>query len=141
MGIVIKTGDVDWEKFVFEGEEEKGVRMKAFCGDKVMIGIFETSPDYPGHRFHKHDDEQIGFVLQGKRRFFWVDEGGEKSEVLEKGCIYILKSNELHCSKPLGSEKFVVMEIWSPPPQRYMEIAIKGKNRGGRREIFACIES
>ena len=127
MGLVIKTEEMDWEKFFYEGKEEKGIQFKPIAGERVMVGVIEMDPDWPGHGFHKHDDEQIGFVLQGKRQFFWVDEEGEKSEVIEKGSLYIMRPNELHCSKPLGGEKYVALEIWSPPPERFMQIAIKGK--------------
>ncbi len=127
MGLVIKTKEVDWKKFFYEGKEEKGIQFKPISGERVMVGVIEMDPDWPGHGFHKHDDEQIGFVLQGKRQFFWVDEEGEKSEVIEEGSLYIMRPNELHCSKPLGDEKYVVLEIWSPPPERFKEIAIKVK--------------
>jgi len=127
MGIVIKTDDVDWKKLFFEGKEVKGVRFKMFSGNKVMLGLIEMEPDSVSHDFHKHEEEQLGLVLQGKRQFFWVDEDGEKSEVIEKGSIYIIGSNEVHGTRPLGGEKFIVLEIWSPPAQRYMEIAVKAK--------------
>jgi quercetin dioxygenase-like cupin family protein len=127
MGTVIRTENIDWGKLFFEGKEVKGVRLKLFCGDRVMAGLIEMEPDCLSHEFHRHEEEQVGLVLQGKREFFWGEQGEEKSEVIEKGSLYLISPNELHGTKPLGNEKFVVLEIWSPPAQRFMEIAIKAK--------------
>ena len=130
MGVVIRTGDVDWRKFFLKEKEEKGIRLKTFCIDDIMLGLIEMEPDYLSHEFHKHEEEQVGFVLQGKRQLFWIDENGERSEVIEKGSLYVIGANELHGTRPLGGEKFVVLEIWSPPPRRHMEIAVKAKEWG-----------
>jgi mannose-6-phosphate isomerase-like protein (cupin superfamily) len=127
MGVVIKTDGVDWRKLFFEGNEVEGVRLKMFCGNRIMVGLIEMEPDCLSHESHKHEEEQLGFVLQGKREFYWIDQDGEKSEVIEKGSLYIIGPNELHGTRPLGGEKFIVLEIWSPPPQRFMEMAIKAR--------------
>ena len=125
MGTVIKTAGVDWRKLFFEGNEVAGIRLKLFSGDRVMAGLIEMEPDCPSHEAHKHEEEQFGFVLQGKRQLYWIDRDGEKSEVIEKGSFYVIGPNEVHGTRPLGGEKFIVLEIWSPPPQRFAKLAVK----------------
>ena len=98
------------------------------AGDNIMLGLIEMEPDYPGHEFHKHDEEQLGFVLRGKRELFWFDENGEKSEIIEKGSLYVISANEIHGTRPLGCDTFAALEIWLPAPQRHTKIAVKPNN-------------
>ena len=86
-------------------------------GENVMFLLVEMEPGsvIP---LHSHPHEQMGICLKGKVEF----QGGEKTFIVEPKTVYVIPPNEKHGAKPIGEEKTVVLEVFSPPREDYLGI-------------------
>jgi quercetin dioxygenase-like cupin family protein len=97
-------------------EIAKGVKRKVFYQDRMMLVCFEIDPPvtFP---MHKHEHEQLGFVLQGKAKFTI----GEDTKIIEPNTFYKIPSNVEHGAEILGSEKAIFIDIFSPIREDFLE--------------------
>lgn len=93
-------------------------------GEKVMFLLVEMEPGsvIP---LHSHPHEQMGICLKGKVEF----QSGEKTVVVEPDTVYVIPSNEKHGAKPIGKEKAVVLEVFSPPREDYLAIVTSNPHK------------
>ncbi len=107
-----------WEKLEeLEAKEiAKGIKRKLFYCEKMMIACFEIAPPATVP-MHKHEHEQLGFVLQGKAKF----KIGEETKIIEKNTFYKLPSNVEHEVEILGPEKGIFIDIFSPIREDFLE--------------------
>jgi len=87
-----------------------GARYQEVALDRVSFTCFRLEPGttYPEHR---HDSEQITYVIEGCLEF---EVGGERHEV-RSGEAIAIPSDVPHAVRA-GSEPVLAVDAWSPPP-------------------------
>jgi quercetin dioxygenase-like cupin family protein len=85
-----------------------GVRVRAVHGERLTLGVVELEPNaaVPEHR---HDNEQLGMVLQGSLTF----RVGDETRELGPGGTWNIPSNVPH-EVTAGPEGAVVADLFAP---------------------------
>jgi quercetin dioxygenase-like cupin family protein len=85
-------------------------------GEKMMMVLNAT---LPGHSVptHSHPHEQIGMVHSGKA----ILRIGEEEKVVDKGDFYYIPPNVPHSDTCIGGEPFVMLDIFCPPREDFVE--------------------
>jgi quercetin dioxygenase-like cupin family protein len=93
-----------------------GVVVRAIHGERLTLGVVELVPDavVPEHR---HDNEQLGLVIQGNVTFTVGDETRE----LGPGGTWRIPSNVPH-SCIAGPDGAVVLDLFAPGRADWLEI-------------------
>ena len=97
----------------------KGLETTILSGldrEKMMMVLSAT---LPGHSvpMHSHPHEQIGVVYSGKAE---LRIGGEQ-RVVQKGDFYCIPANTPHSDTCLGEEPFVMLDIFYPIREDFIE--------------------
>ena len=71
---------------------------------------------------HKHVEEQLGFVLEGKLEF--IVGPNHASHIAEAGTVFYFESNEIHGVRNT-LEKTVVIDIFGPVRKDYLHLAVR----------------
>jgi len=108
-------------KDVERQEALKKVYRKIVTGKKIMLVRYEQLPGSPEFPIHKHPHEQTGCVLGGNIEFTI----GSEKKVLGPGAGYVVPSNVEHGSKVVGNKTVVLLDIFSPIREDYLEKAKK----------------
>lgn len=66
---------------------------------------------------HNHPHEQMGVCLDGKAEF----ECENRSTIIKKGMVYLIKSNEQHSVHNIGKKKAIFLDFFSPPREDYLK--------------------
>jgi amino-acid N-acetyltransferase len=92
-----------------------GANMWAVALDKVMFTYFEIEP---GARFekHKHESEQITYVLEGELFF----ELGDKIECVGSGGVIAIPSNVPHAAYT-EDKRVRAVDAWSPVREEFIK--------------------
>jgi len=90
-------------------------------GEKMMMVLNYTLPGHMVPR-HSHPHEQIGMVYSGKAKL----QIGDEEKIVEKGDFYCVPSNVEHSDTCIGDEPFVMLDIFYPVREDFIE---KLKNR------------
>lgn len=91
-----------------------GVKMWAVALDKAMFTYFDIEPETRFER-HKHESEQITFILEGE--FFF--EIADKTICLEPGAVIAIPSNAPHAAYTKG-KRVIAVDAWSPIRHEYL---------------------
>ena len=85
-------------------------------GEKMMMVLSAT---LPGHTvpMHAHPHEQVGMVYAGKA----VLRIGKEEQTVEKGDFYCIPANVSHGDTCLGNEPFVMLDIFYPGREDFIE--------------------
>jgi len=85
-------------------------------GEKMMMALNST---LPGHQVptHSHPHEQIGIVYSGRAKL----RVGEEERVVERGDFYCIPSNVPHSDVCLGDEPFVMLDIFYPLREDFLQ--------------------
>lgn len=85
-------------------------------GEKMMMVLNST---LPGHSvpLHEHPHEQIGIVYAGKALL----RIGDEERVVEKGDFYRIPANVPHSDTCIGDEPFVMLDIFHPVREDFIE--------------------
>jgi quercetin dioxygenase-like cupin family protein len=85
-------------------------------GERMMMVLNET---LPGHLvpLHSHPHEQVGFVYAGKAKL----RIGDKECIVQKGDFYHIPGNVPHGDICLGDEPFVMLDIFYPVREDFIE--------------------
>ncbi len=85
-------------------------------GEKMMMVLSAT---LPGHTvpMHAHPHEQIGMIYAGKA----VLRIGKEEQTVEKGDFYCIPANVSHGDTCLGNEPFVMLDIFYPGREDFIE--------------------
>lgn len=86
----------------------KGAVSRAIHGERITVGFVELEPNLEVPE-HQHENEQLGFVLQGKVTMV-ID--GDARE-LGVGETYVIPGNVPH-SASTGPEGAVVVDVFNP---------------------------
>ena len=85
-------------------------------GEKMMMVLTEVLPDHEVP-LHSHLHEQIGTVQSGTALF----KIGAEERIVKKGDFYCIPSSVSHYVKCLGREVFVVLEVFCPIREDYLQ--------------------
>jgi quercetin dioxygenase-like cupin family protein len=85
-------------------------------GEKMMMVLNKT---LPGHTvpLHSHPHEQIGMVYGGKAKL----QIGDEERIVEKGDFYCIPANVPHSDIAIGNEPFVMLDIFYPVREDFIE--------------------
>ena len=85
-------------------------------GEKMMMALNAT---LPGHTVptHSHPHEQVGMVYAGKATL----RIGDQEKVAQKGDFYRIPANVLHGDTCIGDEPFVMLDIFYPVREDFIE--------------------
>lgn len=85
-------------------------------GEKMMMVLNAT---LPGHTvpMHSHPHEQIGMVYAGKANL----RIGNEERIVQKGDFYCIPGNIPHSDTCIGDEPFVMLDIFFPVREDFIE--------------------
>ena len=85
-------------------------------GERTMMVLNST---LPGHEvpLHSHPHEQSGIVYSGRAELTI----GEETRVVDKGDFYYIPPNVPHGDKTIGDEPFVMLDIFCPVREDFIE--------------------
>jgi quercetin dioxygenase-like cupin family protein len=86
----------------------KGAVARAVHGERVTVGIVELEPNLEVPE-HQHENEQVGFVLQGRVTMVIAGE----ARTLDVGGTYVIPGNVPH-SASTGPEGATVVDVFNP---------------------------
>ncbi len=87
----------------------QGAVARAVHGDRLTLAFVDLEPEISVPT-HQHENEQVGFVLEGS---VTMTIGGESRE-LHKGETYVIRGNLAH-SAVAGAQGATVVDIFNPP--------------------------
>lgn len=87
-------------------------------GEKVMVMVLTVEPGVPTPP-HSHRHEQVGYLIEGRGVLF----SGGKSVEIEAGTSFLIPPHESHNFNALGDKPAVVIDVFSPPREDYLEKA------------------
>lgn len=98
-------------------------------GEKMMMALNST---LPGHSVpnHSHPQEQVGMVYSGKA----VLRIGDEEKVVEKGDFYCIPANVPHSDVCIGEEAFVMLDIFYPVRQDFVEKLKQAESEDNRKK-------
>jgi quercetin dioxygenase-like cupin family protein len=118
--------------FIDPGKAPKFAQMKGLettiltglHGEKMMMVLNAT---LPGHDVptHTHPHEQIGMVYSGKALLRIDDE----ERIVRKGDFYCIPANIPHSDICIGDDPFVMLDIFYPLREDFIEKLEKEKSR------------
>ncbi len=100
-------------------QQMKGLETTILTGlqdEKMMMVLNTTLPDHTVPT-HSHPHEQIGMVHSGKA-FLKI---GEKERIVKKGDFYSIPPNVPHSDRCIGKKPFVMLDIFYPIRQDFIE--------------------
>ncbi len=85
-------------------------------GEKMMMALNAT---LPGHTVptHSHKHEQVGMVYSGTALL----QIGEEERTVKKGDFFYIPANTPHGDTCLGSEPFIMLDIFYPIRKDYLK--------------------
>ena len=89
-------------------ELAEGIKARAVNGERMTMAVVDLEPDAV-LREHKHENEQLGFVIRG---IITMRIGGDKKE-LHAGDIYMIPSNVPHDAQA-GPDGCTVTDVFAP---------------------------
>ena len=93
-----------------------GISRKFISTERLMVAqVYLTKGDeVPAH---KHENEQITYILKGVLHF-WLGESGERELTVHEGEALVIPSNLLHRAQAL--EDTLDVDIFNPPRQDWL---------------------
>jgi quercetin dioxygenase-like cupin family protein len=85
-------------------------------GEKMMMVLNATLPGHTVPR-HSHPHEQIGMVYSGKAKLCI----GDEERIVQKGDFYCIPSNVPHSDTCIGTEPFVMLDIFYPVREDFIQ--------------------
>mgnify|MGYP006269729207 CR=1 FL=1 len=89
-------------------------------GEKMMMVLNATLPCH-SVPLHSHPHEQVGVVYGGRAK---LKIGGEE-RIVQKGDFYCIPANVPHSDETIGEEPFVMLDIFYPVREDFVEKAKK----------------
>ena len=94
-----------------------GLTRRLISGDKVMLThvYFEKGTEVPQHR---HDNEQITYILEGTLQFFF-GKNGEEELTIRAGEVVVIPSDLPH--RAVALEDTLDVDVFAPPRQDWLD--------------------
>lgn len=101
--------------------------LTGYNDEKMMMVLNAT---LPGHTvpMHSHPHEQVGMVYSGKAKLHI----GDEEKVVRKGDFYCIPASVPHSDTCIGSEPFVMLDIFYPVREDFIE---KLKQKPEEKEV------
>ena len=92
------------------------ITRKLISSDRMMIAhvYFKEGDDVP---LHKHENEQLTYILSGALKF-WFGAEGEDEIIVRAGEVVVIPSNVPHCA--LALEDTLDVDVFNPPRQDWL---------------------
>ncbi len=106
--------------------KQEGLQTLVLTGlDNQMMMVLSTT--LPGHTvpIHKHPNEQIGMVHSGRAML----QIGDEERLVQKGDFFCIPANVPHGDTCLGDEPFVMLDIFHPVRQDFIQLVQRGLSR------------
>jgi len=121
---------IDGRQVIWRKDEEGAAELRPgrfgtiMLGENVSVVRWEFPPGTPKGKFHSHaDHEQWTYIISGR---FEV-QIGDQVTVLEPGDVSYAPKGVLHGNTlVVGDEPVVVLDIFSPPREEYVNAAAGG---------------
>jgi quercetin dioxygenase-like cupin family protein len=97
----------------------EGLKTKILTGlhsEKMMMVLNATLPGHTVPR-HSHPHEQIGMVYSGKAKL----RIGDEERTVQKGDFYCIPSSVPHSDTCIGTEPFVMLDIFYPVREDFIQ--------------------
>lgn len=94
-------------------EVNRGVRIWSISGQNMTLNYVELQPGAISNP-HRHENEQINYILQGSVEVIVGDEQ-RTCHLLKSGDVIVVSPNSKHQFKGMGSEVAAMIGILSPP--------------------------
>ena len=96
---------------------KEGLGRRIVSGDRVMLThvYFSAGTEVPQHR---HDNEQITYILEGALRFFFGEDGEEEITV-RAGEVVVIPSDLPH--RAVALEDTLDVDVFAPPRQDWLD--------------------
>ena len=107
---------VDWEKIEWKNVR-KGVDRKAFTGDQVTLALHRLIPGQHEPFPHKHENEQVIYILGGTIDCFI----GDECVRLGPGGLAVVPPNVMHSLRIIGDTPVLNLDVFSPARPEYAE--------------------
>ena len=106
----------------------EGLGRRLVTGDQVMLAhvYFTAGTEVPTHR---HDNEQITYILEGALQFF-LGEDEEEVHTVHAGEVLVIPSDLPH--RAVALEDTLDVDVFSPPRQDWLD-GTDAYLRGGTR--------
>ena len=104
-----------WDKMT--AEPLKGtITRKLISSDRMMIAhvYFKKGDDVP---LHKHENEQLTYILSGALKF-WFGADGKDEIIVRAGEVVVIPSNVPH--RALALEDTLDVDVFNPPRQDWL---------------------
>ncbi len=107
---------IRWEDMPWEPVTDS-LRRRLVTGERVMLAqvYLDEGAIVPRHR---HDNEQITFILQGALRF-WLGEEGEREVIVRAGEVLHIPPDVPHKAQAL--EDTLDLDVFCPPRQDWLD--------------------
>ena len=94
-----------------------GLGRRLITGDQVMLAhvYFTAGTEVPSHR---HDNEQITYILEGALQFF-LGEDEEEVHTVHAGEVLVIPSDVPH--RAVALEDTLDVDVFSPPRQDWLD--------------------
>jgi quercetin dioxygenase-like cupin family protein len=105
-----------WDDMPRESLKE-GLERRLISGDRLMLThvYFTAGTEVPQHR---HDNEQITYILEGALQFFF-GEDGEESRTVRAGEVVVIPSDLPH--RAVALEDTLDVDVFAPPRQDWLD--------------------
>ena len=92
------------------------ITRKLISSDRMMIAhvYFKEGDDVP---LHKHENEQLTYILSGALKF-WFGAEGENEIIVRAGEVVVIPSNVPH--RALALEDTLDVDVFNPPRQDWL---------------------
>ena len=102
-----------------EFSQMKGLKTKILTGLHGARMMMVLNTTLPGHEVptHSHPHEQVGMVYSGKAKL----KIGDEERTVQKGDFYCIPSNVPHSDTCLGTEAFVMLDIFFPAREDFIQ--------------------
>jgi quercetin dioxygenase-like cupin family protein len=84
--------------------------------EKMMMVLSATLPNH-SVPVHSHPHEQVGMVYSGKA----ILKIGDEERIAKKGDFYCIPANVSHSDKCIGNEPFIMLDIFYPPREDFVQ--------------------
>ena len=102
----------DWESIETRHPHNPKIGEKVVDGDNMQLVWAEFHPGTQ-YRLHSHEREQFSFMVSGRLK---LTVGNETREI-GPGEMWHAPSNVMHGGEPIGNEKVVFIDVYSPPAE------------------------
>jgi quercetin dioxygenase-like cupin family protein len=105
-----------WEDMPRE-DLSAGLTRRLVTGDRVMIAhvYFTKGTEVPRHR---HDNEQLTYILEGTLQFFFGDDD-EETQTVHAGEVLVIPSDLPH--RAVALEDTLDVDVFAPPRQDWLD--------------------